>query len=132
MSTFDYASVLQTARSLIARFGRPCSIHRLDETSADSTKPWETEPQVPIAATTCLPAVFVDPSSARSLGLTAQDDALLRRWESFAIAAPLPNTPDLRKYHLIDDPMAGRFQIGYVSRLMPGDTVMLWYLGLKK
>ena len=132
MSTFDYVSVLRTARTLIERFGRPCSISRLDETSSDPTKPWDTVPGATIAATTCLPAVFVDPSSARSLGLFAQDDALLRRFESFAIAAPLDRTPDLRRYQLLDDPTLGRFQIGYISRLAPGDVVMLWYMGLKR
>lgn len=140
MSTFDYGAVLETARTLIAEFGRNVQAATLATTAGASGKPWDgtqaltppaTSPQAltPLAT---LPAVFVDPSSARSLGLTAgPDDPLLKRFQQFAILAPQAGTPDLRNANVLVD-NGVRWVVGYTSVLAPAETTLLYFFGVNQ
>lgn len=135
MSAFDYAEVQALALELITDFGRVCTVGKFATTSATPTKPWEgsgAPTAQAIAESHELPMVFVDPASARSLGLDSIGEDLLKRVGTIALVAPgVGFTADLLKYQVVVDENL-RWIVEWTSRLKPGPEVVLYFLGLKR
>lgn len=130
MSTFDYASVLQTAQELVTEFGKAVTLRRLNATPPDPDMPWRgpADPRAVPAETLAVDAVFVEPSSQQMLGVNTQQLDWLKRAQQLAIVA---SSADLSVFQeLVDGSDAWRV-VG-VSTLNPGGTRLLHYVGVSR
>lgn len=128
----DYVRLGNTALRLVQKNGRGVRLHKLSATAGDPSMPWKGPTEAnKIIDTQVLSGVFVSPSAF--LGLRAQDDDLLKRYEQFLIVAPGPSyTIDLSGYHLAqdDEPSSVLYRMEKVEKLRPGPLTMLYYFGL--
>jgi hypothetical protein len=125
----DYARAVALAQRLINKNGRTITVERLSSTPTDANKPWKG-PSAPTVAGSAQPkGVFLPVSSASELGLFAPDDELLKRIEQLVlIAADGVNAFDT--FHRISDGVL--YRIDWVRVLKPGDTVILYAMGIKR
>lgn len=120
----DYTANAATALRLIEKFGRTVTIDKLDRTAADPSAPQDgpADPHVPTASVTPK-AVMVEPSSLN------QVDDRLKRVTKVAYVAGSATAQDLRTFTRITDG-SDRYRIDWVDALEPGDTVLLYTIGL--
>jgi hypothetical protein len=109
---------------------RIVTLRRLDATPPDPQTPW-LPPADPRATATTLvvTGVFVDPSSARELGLEAQLVDWLKRAQQIAIVA---STADLSTFSELVDTDASVWRIEGVSTLAPGPTRLVHFVGVSR
>jgi hypothetical protein len=125
----DYARAVALAQRLINKNGRTITVEQLSSTPADPSKPWKGPGAPTVAASATPKAVFLPVSSASELGLFAKDDELLKRVEQLVLlAADGVNAFD--EFHRINDTVV--YRIDWVRALKPGDTVILYAMGIKR
>lgn len=126
----DWTSVITLANRLIERNGRPVQFVRNVQTISDTDKPWRNTSSAGSDEIQTLNAVFVPDGSG--LGFEAKDMNLFREAEQIAIVAPeLGSTYDLTQYHQVVEANGRQWRFSGVKMLQPGDTPLLWIIGMK-
>lgn len=135
MMAFNYTSIHEKAIELITQFGRSITFERIDQTPADTDSPWDgpTSASASPDATLTAFAVFVEPITLLSLGLTTRDTDLLKQSTQIMIVSP-PITftsDDLETYNIAVDGSV-RWKINTVHKFKPGGTTLLYYVGVSR
>lgn len=126
----DWTSVITLANRLITRNGRPVQFVQNVQTISDTDKPWRNAAATGDDIIQTLNAVFVPDGSG--LGFDAKDNNLFREAEQIAIVAPeLASTYDLAEYHQVVEANGREWRFSGVKKLQPGDTILLWIIGMK-
>lgn len=122
----DYSKNAATVLRLIEKFGRTVTIDKLSTTAADPNAPQDgpADPHVPAASVT-LKAAVIEPSSLN------QTDDRLKRVSAAAYVAGSATVEDLRTFTRLTDG-SDRYRIDWVDALKPGDTVVLYTIGLMR
>lgn len=131
MSAFDYSRPLATAQRLVARFGRLVALQGVSAGPADANNPLAGPAPAPDPVTD-IPAAFVEPVGLRSLGLSAQLQALFKNSTQIAIVAPVSGTPDFLDMKFLIDSDNSIWKINVIETLKPGETVLLYYIGVAR
>ena len=129
----DYTRLATTAARLIKNNGRSITFVRLNETPANSDRPWKG-PASGGETTLALNGVFVPPNTVRQFGLTALGEGtelrdLVAFSEQIIITAQGDN--DLRQFTSVID---GGVRWGVIGLqvLQPGDTRLLAFVGVRR
>lgn len=128
----DTTKLIATAQRLIKKNGRAVQLLQFDSAPANPSQPWKgnADPRATPDATLDLSAVFVQPSSAVRLGLSAESSDLIKRSEQILIVSPGP-TVDVRVFHeVVDD--TENWKIQGVEILKPGSEVLLAFIGVRR
>lgn len=128
----DYVKAAATAKRLVESAGREVTIYSDSTTPANAAKPWlgpdDSTPGDTIAG---VKMAFVPPSGS-GLGATLLQQAgvLVQQFDQIGLlAASSAAGKDLRTFDSVVD--GGRtWKIVLVHELKPGDTSLLWVLGL--
>ena len=129
-----YASKAATAKRLINKRGRSIELIRLDESAANTSRPWKGPPSTPTEGTLPLKGVFVPPNTVRQFGLSAlglgtQLEDMISMSDQVIIVAQ--GEVDLRIFtEVLDDGM--RWGIFASQILKPGDVTLLGFLGVRR
>lgn len=126
----DYARSLALAQRLINANGRTITLRQLSGTAADSDKPWEGPSDTTVTTAVTAKAVFVPHNGQEDLGKFGVDDELFKRFEQVALVAS-DGTNDFNDFQQVVD--GGRtWTIGLIRELRPGDTSIMYVLGLNR
>lgn len=130
MPDFAYAPLAAKALELVESFGRDVTLRQLNVTPPDADLEWRgpADPRAVPLATETVRAVFVDPSSARSLGLDATVTDWVARSQQFAITAAVDDAESFGE--ILDG--TETFRVLGISTLKPGPTVLLHFWGLAR
>lgn len=131
MIGYDYSRALATAQRLVTRYGRLISLQGVSPGPADANNPLAGPAAAP-AALSGIPAAFVEPSSLQSLGLSASLVALFANCTQIAIVAPVSGMGDFTSMKFLIDTDAKQWKIERISTLQPGDTILLYYIGVSR
>lgn len=128
----DAVKVIATAQRLIAKHGRAVTLLQLDSTPPDPSKPWNgpPDPRATPDDTLDLIAVFVEPSSAVRLGLSAQESDLVKRSDQILIVSP-GAAEDVRRFHEVID-TGESWKIEIVEILRPAEEILLAFIGVRR
>lgn len=126
----DYATILASVTTLIEDSGRTTRFEQLAAVSADTDRPWRGAAVPGAEVTIELPAVFVSPDSLTDFGINVVLSDMLKTTDMVCLVAPNEQF-DLRKTHSINDEQ-GRWAVTFVYELRPGDTSLLYAIGVKK
>lgn len=128
---FDYGPIAQVAQDLITKFGRSVTFVELGDVPSDPTKPYlgSASPRGTPKQTLALSAVFVEPSSLQALGRGDVSDDFIKRSTQIALVC---SATALEPFDEIIDTDTSRWKIQDLSRLKPGPTDILWFVGLKR
>lgn len=127
--TYDYAKKVETARRMITKYGRDITLAHASTTPVDATDPSKgVDSSAAVSSTT--KGVFVYPSGYLSLGISKDRTALLERTSAIVLVAPVADF-DVEKSHKVTDG-GGDYLVETVDKLQPGDTPVLFYVGLAK
>lgn len=123
MSTYDYSTLQDLAKTLITKYGRSVTLNKIDRTPDDSNKPWRGPASVTAdpADTVDVDAVIMDTISSRYLGLSIQREGNLQADQMLMIVATsAAPTKDLKTF---DECLDGseRYAITAINVLKPGD-----------
>lgn len=131
----DYVKLQNTAIRLIKSNGREITLVKLDETAADSAKPWQGPTVVNDASASLVTrGVFVPPNTVRQFGLSSlgegtEIEGLLTHSEQVIIIAQ--GDVDVRDFSKVIDRGEEWGIIGY-QVLRPGDLGILSFLGVRR
>jgi hypothetical protein len=127
----DWTPVINLANRLITRNGRPVQfVQNVQQAAADPDKPWRGTSAQATDNIQTLNAVFV-PDGA-GLGFNSTDNDLFRTSEQICIVAPeLGAAYDLADYHQVVEANSKEWRFNGVMKLQPGDTILLYIIGLK-
>ena len=135
MAAVDYATLAETAKTLIEQNGRLITFNRFNQTPGDNAKPWlgPTDPRSSVDATATISGVFVPPSGAAALGLRTVDSDLLKRTAEIAIVAPGSVSPpfDLATANEVVDGGVKK-KVTFTETLKPGSTTVLYFVGVAR
>jgi hypothetical protein len=126
----DYAELLATAQELIADAGRVVTFERLAAGAPSAAQPWKGAGTPTVEASAQAAAVFV-PVSGHDLGGLAVSKELLARCEEVCMTAPAGDGFDMQRCTSIADG-GTRWRVTWVQTLKPGDTVVLYALGVAR
>ena len=125
----DYVKLAATAERLVANSGRTITLVQFNSTPADANKPWRgaADPRITPDATLSIVGAFVEPRSDIRLGLSSEIADLLARSSQVIIVA---STADLTAYNEVIDSDTTRWKILGLEKLKPGDTTLLYFIGV--
>lgn len=129
---FDYSEFAALSEELVAEFGRVVTFVELGDTPASPSQPWKgaASPRGTPVQTLDLSAVFVEPSSLDSLGDNELAQDFLKRSTSVALVY---SSVELSSFdEILDNSDGSRWKITGLSKLKPGDTLLLYYVGLSR
>jgi len=131
MSQELHTELVRVAQQLVALHGRSVTFRRFNQSAADPAKPWRgpTNLDASPAAQETLAAVAVPPSSANELGMSVQDQEMLRRVEKIYIVAQ--GTQDLSIMDEVVDNNVN-YRIEFVEFLQPGNVGILYFVGVRR
>ncbi len=124
---YDYTDDVAFAVEMVAEFGRAIRFVLLNETVNDAD-PLAAPPAPALSAP--VPAVFVAPTGVVDLGATATTRDLLKGFEQVAIVAP--SAIDYEAAEKVRDHDGSEWKIGRVLKFQPGDTALLYYIGVNR
>lgn len=129
MAEFD-AEILAVAQELITENGRSVTLIAFDSTEQNAAQPWNgpADPRAVPDATLAVDAVFVDPSSARSLGVSRPVEDLVKRYSAIMMISPGAQV-DLSQYQEVLDG-TNRSRVESIESLRPGGTTFIHFLGV--
>lgn len=130
----DYSQLATTAKRLVDANGRSVTFVKMDRTPADASKPWRgaAAPTSSPAATLAAIGVFVEPSSASRLGISSEESDLVKRSTKIMIVAlGSGSSEDLKDYDQVLDE-GNYWKITAVEQLKPGDTSLLFFVGVAR
>ncbi len=127
----DYTKTAATALRLVTKYGREVTLIDFNTNSADATKPWQgaSNPRGGAVVESVVPAVFVPPSSATSLGLSSETSDFVKRSMQIMIVA---STADLSLFNEVKDADDVRWKITGMEKLKPANTTILYFIGVKR
>lgn len=126
--TAFYDEMYAVAIELIAEFGRDVTLVRLDRAS-DTQRPWEL-PATVAQETLTLKAAFVNPATLERLGFRATFTAELQSAVEVAI---IPSKENLLRFNQLQDSLDGQlWRITAIDRMAPGNTPLLWFVGVTR
>jgi len=133
VARFDYTSLVADAGALITEFGRAVTFVGFDTTEQDAAQPWlgPADPRTVPDATLAVDAVFVEPDSTRALGLSTEDNDMVKRSEQIMILSP-GAAEDLSSYQEVIDFDTTRWKIVGTQVLRPAETIVLAFVGVKR
>lgn len=127
MALVDYAELVAVAQELIEGTGRLVTFRNLPSTPANVNQPWKPAAGAPVLANSF--ATFVPASSAQEMGLGVSDSELFRRAEQVCLVPP--GAADLLSFQEVLD-NGSVWRIEWIEVLRPGDTVLLYIMGVKR
>lgn len=134
---FDYSGLAQTAEDLVARFGRQVTAVKLSRTPEDSSKPWRGDQQAHTDPADTIDLMAVDVAAPAGANLAkwgfsvTQEDETRRFDRALLFAARSLGDKRLEEFDAIDDG-GTRFRVSRTFVLQPGDTRLLYGLGLAR
>jgi hypothetical protein len=130
----DYARARASAVRGIRGSGRTVSLARLPSTAGTPGKPLhgpaEPDEENPIDRIDGLYATFVDMGMG-TLGIDAVSLDLFKNCDKVALVEPPENGAELIDYHVLIDG-AQHWFIRRIQELKPGDTTILYYVGVSR
>jgi hypothetical protein len=135
MAGVDYAALAATARALVEANGRQVTLRRLEDAPSDVSKPWRgaANPASPADATATPFGVAVPPSSATALGMSTQDNDLVKRSQQIFIITPAEGeTQDYSTFHELVDDDGEPYRIVGVEKLRPAQVTLLYFVGVAR
>lgn len=134
MAGVDYDAIAATARALVEANGRQVTLRAFNNTPSDGAKPWRgnTNPVAAPSASATPYGVAVPPSSATSLGMSTQDNDLVKRSEQIFIITPVGGeTLDYSDMNeLVDGTVP--YRIVGVEKLRPANVTLLYFIGVAR
>jgi len=131
----DYTPEQQDASAKIKEAGIPIKLIKLDDTPANSNKPWASgvDNRGSVGASTCIYALRADPGSGDfKVGTIFVSNDLLKTVELVYIAEVGEDDKEgLDKYHVVEDDRE-QYGIKFVRRFKPGNVTILYYIGVAK
>lgn len=129
----DYVKLQKTAIRLIKKNGREITLIGLNETAADTSKPWKG-PATGGETDLIVSGVFVPPNTVRQFGLTALGEGtefmdLITLSEQVIIIAQ--GDIDIRTFTEVLD-RSERWGIIGMQVLRPGDVTLLSFIGVRR
>ena len=128
---FDYTEMAGISQTLIAEFGRTVTFVELGDVPANPAQPWlgAASPRGAPKQTLALKAVFVEPSSLNELGSQAVSEDFLKRCTQIALVYA---SVELAPFDEILDSDGSRWTIQVLSKLKPGGTLLLYFVGVAR
>jgi len=126
---YDYSDDVAFALEMISEYGRLVDFHQLSETPVDPDKPLEGN-----GAPTTIAGVwacFVEPSSLRQLGIRVTREGVWKDSTQIALVAP-DGINDLTDFTSITDSDGSTWAIDATDKLRPGETTVLYFIGVKR
>lgn len=130
---YDYSDDVAFAVEMVAEYGRAVSFVKASATVADATKPLHGPGvgQPPLTVPGIM-AAFVEPSSVVKLGASTETTpGLWKKSTKIALVAP-DGANDFTTFTAITDADGSGWKIEHVEELKPGDTVLLYFVGVKR
>ncbi len=129
---FDYSELAAFAIEMVAEYGRQSNVTfvELGDVPADANKPWlgAAAPRTAVSSLG-VRAVFLEPSSLDVLGSESVVQDFVKRSTQIALVA----TPSsLSPYEEVIDTDGSRWKVQGFSKLKPGDTTLLYFVGLAR
>lgn len=122
MSTFNYAAIAEKARANVVKFGRDITLIKFD-VGTDPDKPWRAD-NTPVETSLPAKGVFIPGGSG---GKLVSED-LAKRSEELVLVA---TTADISGYNAIDS-QGRRYTIEGMEKIAPGDSIVVWIVGVKQ
>lgn len=130
---FDYSDIADFAVEMVAEYGRTVTFVELGDVAADPLKPWRgagaTSARAAPASTLAVMAVFVEPASIDVLGKEATVQDFVKRSTKIALVA---TGVSMSPFEEVIDADGSRWKIQGFSELTPGDTTLLYFVGLAR
>lgn len=126
---FDYSKFVLLAQEKIGDTGRAIKVQKLSATPADAAKPWKGPASPTVATEVDTVGTFLEIFSFLKLGLEVIDENLLKRVDQ-VVLIPQVST-DIKEYDTIVDGSV-TWKIDWVRLLKPGDTILLYWVGVKR
>lgn len=130
--SIDYVSLANTALRLVTNAGREITFRRYDADLQNTDQPWgpandlRGDPEEELT----LNAVTVHPTDVNDLGVRIRDADLMKFTRKLFIVAPGSDVQsDLSEFQEVVDG-SETFKITMIDKLQPGDTILLWYVGV--
>lgn len=131
----DYVALAQIAAELVAADGRVVQFVKFSQQPEDPSKPWRgpADPRDYPELEEDLPAVFVPPSSASSLGLRTELNEMVKMCEQICIVAPGPEfAHKLEEFDEIVDADGVRWLTVFTETLKPANLALCYFVGVKR
>lgn len=124
--TFDYGPIIGKAQAAVEKYGRTVTLVKFD-TGVDTEAPWRAD-DTPVETKLVTKAVGFPPSQGGGMGIDLTD--LVKRCSEFFLIA---TTADISAYNALDDSLGPRrMTIEGMQRIAPGDTHIVWIVGVKQ
>lgn len=122
MSTFNYSGMAAKAREQVTKFGRAITLVKFD-IGTEENKPWRAD-STPVETKLPTTGVFIPGGSG---GKMVSEDLAKRSTEYVMIA----RTDDISGYNAVDDGDR-RYTVTGMEKIAPGDSIVVWMVGLKQ
>lgn len=124
---YDYTDDVAFARQEIAEYGRPVTLLKQPSGAADPNNPLAG----PSGAVESVPTVaaFVYPTGLTNLGMGTVSVELFKHCDAIALIANIDGH-DVSEFDQLDDGDR-TYAIDEVKTFKPGDTVLLYYVGVR-
>lgn len=127
----DWTTTIRLAQRLIEENGRVAQFVKQVSKMPDPEMPWRTLTDDADSETVKLPAVFVPPSGSSVLGYGEQENNLFKTATQIAIVAPaIGATYDLTTFHRVVEETGRIWRFNGAQKLQPGDTALLYFIGM--
>lgn len=127
---FDYSELLAVSKELVDEFGRTMQFRTLDNTPDDSAKPWLGNDEARSEGNSFNAIAVNLPASGGGMGFVTNESDLLRMSSAMIILAPVDGQDPMLVEEVIDQGCAMR--VTMIERLQPGDTILLYIIGVKQ
>lgn len=128
---YDYTDDVAFALEMIAEYGRAILFVKQSSTPGNPAKPLHGPTAAPLVVPDIM-AVFVEPSSVIRLGAAVnQNPGLWKETTKIALVAP-DGTNDFTTFTTITDTDGSGWKIEHTEELKPGDTALLYYVGVRR
>lgn len=128
---YDYTDDVAFAQEMIAEFGRAVVMVRASATPGDATKPLHGPSAAPTRVTDVM-AAFVELSSVQRLGAaTTTGPGFWKEATKVMLIAP-DGTNDFTTFTAVEDDDGNEWKITMADAFKPGDTVLLYFVGVKR
>lgn len=132
MATFDYSEMAALSASLIEEFGRTATFIELGDVAANPAQPWlgAANPRGAPKQTLERFIVMVEPESSVELGQEYTAFDFLKRSQKIVLVYSETLLEPFDE--LLDNIDGSRWKIQGMSRLRPGSTDLLWFVGVSR
>lgn len=131
MAKFDYEEVRAVAEELITFFGRSLTFVELGDVAGTPSQPWlgAASPRGAPKQSLVLQGVIVEPSSLNSNGNNAVSEDFCKKSSQIAIVY---SSAELAAFDEVVDTGGdgSRWKVSALSKLKPGGTILLYFVGL--